>query len=100
MHGARLRAAVGHGVKEVAHARVLRALLGRAEVVVHHFVHDAVGNASASIRDPAQATDQRNQGRPRTLLLTKQGVNCKTLALLPGDMQTVTTPCNSSVSFS
>jgi len=54
VHGARLGPVVGHGVEDVAHAGVLGALLGRAEVVVHHLVLDVVGDATAAVRDPAR----------------------------------------------
>lgn len=52
MHGVGLIAAVGDGVKQVAHAWVLSALLRRAVVVVHHLVHDVVGDSTAPVRDP------------------------------------------------
>ena len=55
MHGAWLGAAVGDVVEEGVHARVLGTLLCRAEVVVHHFVYDAVRNAATTVRDPDQA---------------------------------------------
>lgn len=53
MHGVGLVAAVGDGVEQVAHARVLSALLCGAVVVVHHLVHDVVGDSTAPVRDPA-----------------------------------------------
>lgn len=59
MHGVGLVAAVGDGVEQVAHARVLGALLCRAVVVVHHLVHDVVGDSTASVRDPAGAPERR-----------------------------------------
>lgn len=54
MHGVGLVPAVGDVVEDVAHAGVLGALLGRAEVVVHHFVHDAVRNSAAAVGNPAR----------------------------------------------
>lgn len=51
VHGARLGPTVGQGVEDVAHAGVLGALLGRAEVVVHHLVLNVVGDAAATVRD-------------------------------------------------
>lgn len=56
MHGVGLVPAVGDGVEQVAHAGVLRALLGRAVVVVHHLVDDVMGDSSASVGNPAGRT--------------------------------------------
>lgn len=39
MHRAGVVSTVGNGVEEVAHARILCALLSCAEVVVHHLVY-------------------------------------------------------------
>lgn len=58
MHGVGLVAAVGDGVEQVAHARVLSALLRRAVVVVHHLVHDVMGDSTAPVRDPAGAGER------------------------------------------
>lgn len=49
MHGAGLISTVGDGVEEVAHAGVLRALLCRAEVVVHYFVDYIVRDATSAV---------------------------------------------------
>lgn len=56
VHGVGLVPAVGDGVEQVAHAGVLRALLGRAEVVVRHLVDDVVGDSSASVGNPVGRT--------------------------------------------
>lgn len=49
VHGAGLVSTVGNVVEEVAHAGVLCALLGRAEVVVRHLVDDVVRDAAAAV---------------------------------------------------
>lgn len=49
MHGVGLVSTVGNVVEEVAHAGVLRALLSRAEVVVHHLVYNIVRDATATV---------------------------------------------------
>ena len=52
MHGAGLVPTVGNVVEEVAHAGVLCALLSRAEVVVHHLVHNVVRDAATTVWNP------------------------------------------------
>lgn len=49
MHRVGLVPTVGNGVEEVVHAGVLRALLSRAEVVVHHLVYYIVRDASPAV---------------------------------------------------
>lgn len=49
VHGVGLVAAVGDVVEQVAHARVLSALLRCAVVIVHHLVHNVVGDSTAPV---------------------------------------------------
>lgn len=61
MHRAGLVPAVGNGVEQVAHTRILCALLSCAEVVVHHLVYDIVGYATTAVRNPKKKEGNRVQ---------------------------------------
>lgn len=54
VHRPRLVSTVGDVVEDVAHARILCALLRCAEVIIHHLVQDVVRDSTSTIRDPSK----------------------------------------------